>query len=73
MEIKEALKELRNEKERKFVQSVDLIMNLKNFDVRREALNTFIFVPNGSPKKLEAFTTKRFKNIHTITEKDFKK
>jgi len=50
MEIKKALVELRKEKKRKFNQSVDLIVNLKNFDVRREALNTFIFIPHGNEK-----------------------
>jgi large subunit ribosomal protein L1 len=73
MEIKQALSELRNEKKRKFVQSVDVVMNLKNFDVRREALNTFIFIPHGSEKKLAAFTTKRSDVIDTITEEDFVK
>ena len=73
MEIKDALVELRKEKKRKFIQTVDLVMNLKNFDVRKEALNTFIFVPHGSEKKLAAFFTKRSKLIDTITEEDFVK
>jgi ribosomal protein L1 len=73
MEIKNVLAELRKEKKRKFVQSVDLIVNLKNFDVRKEALNTFISVPNGSEKNLAAFSTKRSKLIDTITEEDFVK
>ena len=73
MEIKQALSELRNEKKRKFVQSVDVVMNLKNFDVRREALNTFVFVPHGSPKKIAAFFQKRSDHIKTITEEDFTK
>lgn len=73
MEIKAALAELRKEKKRKFVQTVDLVMNLKNFDVRKEALNTFIFIPYGSEKKLAAFFTKRSKLIDTITEEDFVK
>ncbi len=73
MEIKAALVELRKEKKRKFTQTVDLVMNLKNFDVRKEALNTFIFVPHGSEKKLAAFFTKRSKLITTITEEDFTK
>lgn len=73
MEIKAALAELRKEKKRKFVQTVDLVMNLKNFDVRKEALNTFIFVPHGSEKKMAAFFTKRSKLIDTITEEDFVK
>jgi len=73
MEIKEALAELRNEKKRKFVQTVDLVMNLKNFDVRKEALNTFVNVPHAGEKKLAAFFTKRSKLIDTITEEDFVK
>ena len=73
MEIKEALTELRKEKKRKFVQTVDLVMNLKNFDVRKEALNTFIFIPHSNEKKLAAFFTKRSKLIDTITEEDFVK
>ncbi len=73
MEIKQALTELRNEKKRKFVQTVDLVMNLKNFDVRKEALNTFVNVPHSGEKKLAAFLTKRSKLITTITEEDFVK
>lgn len=73
MEIKEALIELRKEKKRKFVQTVDLVINLKNFDVRKEALNTFVFVPHGHEKKLAAFLIKRSKLIDTITEEDFVK
>jgi large subunit ribosomal protein L1 len=73
METIKAIQELRNEKKRKFVQSVDLIMNLKNFDVRREALNTFVFVPHSMNKKLAAFFTKRSSKIDTITEEDFVK
>ncbi len=73
MEIKEALAGLRKEKKRKFIQTVDLVMNLKNFDVRKEALNTFIFIPHGSEKKLAAFFMKRSKLIDTITEEDFVK
>ena len=73
MEIKATLAELRKEKKRKFTQTVDLVMNLKNFDVRKEALNTFVSVPHGSEKKLAAFFTKRSKIIDTITEEDFTK
>lgn len=73
MEIKAALTELRAEKKRKFVQSVDLIVNLKNFDVRKEALNTFIDIPHPTDKKVGAFLTKRSKLIESITEDDFVK
>jgi len=73
MEISKALTELRNEKKRKFVQTVDLIVNLKNYDVRKEALNTFVDIPHPSEKKLAAFFTKRSDLIDTITEEDFAK
>ncbi|MCK5449930.1 hypothetical protein KAI32_03625 [Candidatus Pacearchaeota archaeon] len=73
MEIKEALIELRKEKKRKFVQTVDLVMNLKNFNVRKEALNTFVSVPHPSEKKLAGFFTKRSKLIDSIAEDDFVK
>jgi large subunit ribosomal protein L1 len=73
METIKVIQELRKEKKRKFVQSVDLIINLKNFDVRREALNTFVFIPHGSEKKIAAFFTKRNDNVDTITEEDFVK
>ncbi|HDL02236.1 MAG TPA: hypothetical protein ENH20_00195 [Candidatus Pacearchaeota archaeon] len=73
METIKAIQELRKEKSRKFVQSVDLVVNLKNFDVRREALNTFIFVPHGSAKKIAAFFAKRSSKVDTITEEDFVK
>lgn len=73
METKEAIAKLREGKKRKFDQSVDLIVNLKNFDVRREALNTFVFVPNGMDKKFAAFFAKRSKIVDTVTEEDYVK
>ncbi len=71
--LPEALKELREEKKRKFNQSVDLIVNLQNFDVRKEALNTFFTFPNPTEKKIAAFLSKRSKIVPTITEEDFVK
>lgn len=73
MEIEKALEELRKEKKRKFVQTLDLIVNLKDFDVRKEALNTFVSIPNSGNKKLCAFLTKKSKLVDTITELDFDK
>jgi len=73
MEIKKAIEELRKEKKRKFVQTFDLIVNLKDFDVRKEALNTFVSVPHGSERKLAGFLTKRSELIDSITEADFVK
>jgi len=53
----EALKELRKDAEkRSFDQSVDLIINLKNFDPKRESVNLAMTMPNkGIDKKIGAF------------------
>jgi ribosomal protein L1 len=69
--LNDAIAELRKEKKRKFVQTIDLIVNLKNFDVRKEALNTFVTVPHPSEKKIAGFFTKKSKLMDTITEEDF--
>lgn len=71
--LQEAFKELRKEKKRKFVQSVDLVVNLHYYDVRKEALNTFLKVPHPSEKKVCAFLTKKIKTIPCLTEDDFVK
>ena len=73
MKIEEALKKLRTEEKRKFVQSVDLIINLQNFDVRKESLNTFIQIPHPAPRKICGFLTKRSSLVDTITKDDFAK
>jgi large subunit ribosomal protein L1 len=73
MDIKKALEEIRKEKKRKFVQTVDLVVNLKDFDVRKEALNTFVNLPHPSEKKIGAFLTKKSSVVDTITEVDFVK
>ena len=72
--IADALKELRKEEnKRKFTQTVDLVINLQNFDVRKEALNTFITIPHPSEKKIAAFLTKKSELVDTITEGGFVK
>jgi len=74
MEIEKALAELRkDENKRKFVQSVDLIINLKDFDLRREAINTFIQIPNPTEKKICGFLTRKSKFVDTITKEEFDK
>ena len=73
METKEVIAKLREGKKRKFDQSLDLVVNLKVFDVRREALNTFVFVPHGMDKKFAAFFAKRNDKVSTITEEDYVK
>ncbi|MFA5259252.1 MAG: hypothetical protein WC979_07070 [Candidatus Pacearchaeota archaeon] len=68
-----AVKKLRESKGKKtFDQTIDLIINLKNFDVRREAFNTFIQVPYKiKEKKIAAFLERESKVIDTIKKDDF--
>jgi large subunit ribosomal protein L1 len=73
MTIEKALAELRKDKKRKFIQTVDLIVNLKNFDVRKESLNTFIQIPNPSSKKMAGFLTRKTDLVDTILKTDFDK
>ena len=43
-ELKKALSELRKEEEKKFNQTLDLIVNLQKFDVKKDSINLFIQV-----------------------------
>ncbi len=73
-QLKNALTELRKGKERKFDQTVDLIINLQKFDIKKNSLNIFISVPNKiKDKKVCGFLESRNKDIETITPEEFKK
>jgi large subunit ribosomal protein L1 len=73
-QLKKALDELRKEKERKFDQSVDLIINLQKFDVKKNQINLFISVPHKiKDKKIGAFLEVKNNNVETITKSEFKK
>jgi len=73
--VNRALTELRkNTEKRKFDQTLDLIVNLKKFDVRKESLNLFAPVPNKiKDKKICAFFEVKSKVVDTITPNDFRK
>ena len=72
-ELKRALEELRKDKERKFDQTVDLIVNLQKFDARKENVNFFINVPHKiKEKKICGFLTVKGKGVDTITEEEFR-
>ena len=78
MEIKEqlqkALIELRKGKERTFEQTVDLIINLQKFDIKKNAVNLLVSVPHKiKEKRICAFLESKNKNIETITKEEFKK
>lgn len=72
-QLKQALEELRKDKERKFDQSVDLIINLQKFDTKKEQVNTFVSVPHKiKDKKICGFLEIKNKNVDTITKSEFK-
>lgn len=73
-QIKNALTELRKEKERKFDQTLDLIVNLQKFDLKKNQINTIINVPHKiKDKKIAAFLEVKKDSIDTITQEEFKK
>ncbi len=78
MELKEkltkALVELRKGKERKFDQTLDLIINLQKFNQRKNSINLVVPLPfKIKDKKICAFLETENKNITTITQAGFKK
>ena len=73
-DLQKALAELRKTKERKFNQSVDLIINLQKFDIKKSNVNLLVFVPHKiKDKKIGAFLEAHNKNVETITRNEFKK
>jgi len=73
-EIEKTLEELRKEKQRKFDQTVDLIINLQKFDVKKNSINLFVNVPNKiKDKKICGFLEVKNKNLPTIPGDEFKK
>jgi large subunit ribosomal protein L1 len=73
-QLETALNELRKGKERKFNQTLDLIINLQKFDVKKTPLNMFISVPHRvKEKKICAFLEIKNNLVDTITKSEFKK
>ncbi len=73
-ELKKALTELRKSKERKFDQTVDLIVNLQKFDIKKSNVNLFVSVPHKiKDKKIAGFLEVKNSSIDTITPDEFKK
>ena len=70
--LKEIEKIKASDKKVNFDQTVDLIINLKEFDVRREAFNIFIQVPNKvKDSKIAGFFEKDSKIIDSIKKEQF--
>ncbi len=74
MELKEALAELRKQEKCKFDQSIDLIINLKGIDVKRDNIATIVTIPHKiKDKKVCGFLTKKSDLVRTVTQPDFQK
>lgn len=73
-DIIKALEEQRKQEKKKFVQSIDLIINLKNFDIKRESVNLLVNLPHKTRNvKAAGFLTVKSKVIDTITKTEFDK
>ena len=73
-DLKKALEELRKERKRKFNQTVDLIINLQKYNLKKNPLNLFIQLPyKVKEKKICAFFEVKNDNVETISKNDFKK
>ena len=73
-QLKKSLVELRKTKERKFDQSVDLIINLQKFDIKKSNVNLFTAVPHKiKDKKIAGFLEVKNSKVDTITLPEFKK
>lgn len=72
MNLQDAIKELRKNEKRKFEQGVDLIVNLRGVDVKRENISAVVSIPNKiKDKRVCGFLTKKTDLVNTITQPDF--
>jgi len=68
--LKKAESELK--KPTKFNQSVDLIINLRDYDIKKTTINSFVLLPHKiKEKKIAAFLEKKSNFIDTITKAEF--
>ncbi len=70
-----ALKLVRENSEKdkkKFQQTVDLIINLRDFDIKKNSINTFVTLPHRvKDKKVAGFLEKKSNVIDSITKVEF--
>jgi large subunit ribosomal protein L1 len=73
-QLKEALTQLRAEKERKFNQTVDLIINFQKYSHKKNPINLFVTIPHkAKDKKVAGFFQSNSEFVDTITLDEFKK
>lgn len=72
MNIQEAIAELRKNEKKKFEQTIDLIINLKGIDAKKDNIATIVTVPHViKDKKVCGFFTKKSALVDTITQPEF--
>ena len=72
MELKQALAELRKLEKRKFDQVIDLIVNLRGVDLKKDNISAIITIPNKvKDKSVCGFLTKKSELVKTITQPEF--
>lgn len=74
-DVEKALVELRKGSDpRKFKQTLDLIINLKKFNIKKDAVNIFVGLPHKTKdKKICGFFEVKSQKIPTITKSEFAK
>lgn len=74
LDVVKKLREIGEEKKRNFEQTVDLIINLKEFDIKKSAFNLFIHLPNKiTDRKIAGFFERDSEIIKVIKKSDFPK
>lgn len=87
MEIEKAIENLiKNSKKRNFIQTIDLIVNLKNFDIKKEKINFYFEIPYVVKEKKICIILEKdnenlrkildvilWKDIENLSLKEFKK
>lgn len=74
MKIEEALAVLRKEEKRKFSQSIDLVINLKGIDAKKDNISAIVSLPHKvKEKSVCAFLSKKSSIVNTVTNLDFPK
>lgn len=74
MDAKSALEQLAKEEKRKFTQSVDVIVNLKGVDLKRDNVNVVATLPHKfKDKRVCGFLESKSSLVATITKTDFPK
>lgn len=70
--LEKAVEEIKKSEKRKFVQSVDLIINLRKFDVKKTQINNFVVLPHKiKEKKICGFIETKTPLINTINKASF--